>query len=112
MVKQTIALPAVRGAFNHMSVDAEHRRLFVPAPANKTLEVVDLRSGKPWRSLPAERPTTALYAPEFDRLYLTSGQNLCIYDGNTLIELLISISTAGWTSFNTTVTPRSFMLAA
>lgn len=81
---QTIALPKVQGGFNHMSVDAGDQRLFAPAPTNKTLEIVDLRSGKPWRSLKGERPTAALYAPEFGQLYLTSGQSVYIYNRKTL----------------------------
>lgn len=90
VLQQTIPLPTVHGAFNHMTVDDRHQRLFVPAPADERLEVVDLASGKPWRSIPAERPTTALYAPEPHQLYLTSGRYLFIYDGNTL-ERLASI---------------------
>jgi hypothetical protein len=39
-----------------MSVDPVHRRLFAAAPTNRTVEVVDLKSGKPWRSLEGERP--------------------------------------------------------
>ncbi len=65
-----------------MSVDAEHQRLFAAAPANKTLEIVDLNSGKPWRSLAGEKPTSARYAPEFNQLYVTRGQSVYIYDGN------------------------------
>lgn len=83
LLTRTITLPAVRGGFNHMSVDTENRRLFAPAPTNKTLEVVDLRSGEPVRSLKGERPTAALYAPEFDQLYLSSGQNIYIYNAKT-----------------------------
>lgn len=84
LLRQTIALPTVHGGFNHMSVDAEHQRLFVPAPASKMLEVVDLRSGRLERGLPAERPTAALYVPQVNRLYLTSGRTLYIYHGDTL----------------------------
>lgn len=84
LLKRTIPLPSVRGGFNHMSVDAEHQRLFVPAPASGVLEVVDLRSGRLQRGLPAERPTSALYVPEVNRLYLTSGRTLYIYDGDSL----------------------------
>jgi hypothetical protein len=79
---RTIALPEVQSGFNHMSVDAEHQRLFATAPTNKTLEIVDLKSGRPWRSLEGERPTAARYAPEFNQLYVTSGQNVYIYDGS------------------------------
>ena len=80
---RTIALPQVHGGLNHMSVDAEHQRLFAAAPTNKTLEIVDLKSGKPWRSLEGERPAAARYAPEFNQLYVSSGQNFYIYDGRS-----------------------------
>jgi DNA-binding beta-propeller fold protein YncE len=83
-LEQTIVLPNVQGGFNHMTVDAQRHRLFVAAPANKTLEVVDLSSGKPQRSLEGERPAAARYAPEFDQLYVPRGQSLYIYDGKTL----------------------------
>jgi hypothetical protein len=47
VLSQTITVPSVQGGFNHMSVDVEHMRLFAAAPASDTLEVVDLRTGKP-----------------------------------------------------------------
>lgn len=81
---QTITFPKVQGAFNHMSVDAVHQRLFAAAPDNQTVEVVDLKSGKRLRSLEGERPAAVRYAPEFNQLYVSSGQILYIYDGGTL----------------------------
>lgn len=66
-----------------MSVDARHQRLFASAPTNKTLEIVDLRSGKPWRSVEGEKPAAARYAPEFNQLYVPRGQSLYIYGGET-----------------------------
>jgi hypothetical protein len=90
VLTQTIAVPQVQGGFNHMSVDAEHQRLFAAAPTNKTLEIVDLKSGKPWRSLEGERPAAARYAPEFNQLYVSSGRTLYIYDGRTF-ELIVRI---------------------
>lgn len=83
VLRQTIAFPNVQGGFNHMSVDAEHQRLFAAAPTNNTLEIVDLNSGKPWRSLEGERPAAARYAPEFNQLYVPRGQSLYVYDGRT-----------------------------
>src|SRR5437660_10264352 len=83
VLTQTIAFPNVQGGFNHMSVDADHQRLFAAAPTNQTLEIVDLKSGKPWRSLDGERPAAARYAPEFNQLYVPRGQSLYIYDGKT-----------------------------
>jgi hypothetical protein len=90
VLSQTIALPNIQGGFNHMSVDAAHQRLFAAAPTNKALEVIDLATGKPLRSLEGERPAATLYAPEFNQLYVSRGQGLSIYDGKTL-KLLTSI---------------------
>src|SRR6266404_1466949 len=87
---QTIPLSDIPGGFNHMSVDGERQRLFVTATTKNTLEIIDLRSGKPWRSLAGERPAAALFAPEFNQLYVTRGQKLCIYDG-TSFDLLTNV---------------------
>lgn len=80
---QTIPAPGIQGGFNHMSVDAARQRLFAAASTNKTLEIIDLKGAKPWRSLAGERPAAARYAPEFDQLYVTRGQSVAIYDGKT-----------------------------
>lgn len=90
VLAQTISLPDVQGGFNHMSADAVRQRLYVAAPSNMTLEVVDLKTGKPFRTLRGERPAAARYAPEFNQLYVPRGQSLFIYDGKTL-ELITSI---------------------
>jgi hypothetical protein len=82
-LKQTIPLARVQGGFNHMSVDSEHKRLFVTAPASKTLEIVDLTSGKPLRSLEGEAPAAVRYASEFNQLYVTRGESVYFYDGTT-----------------------------
>ena len=39
---QTILLPGVEGYFDHMAIDVERQRLFIPAEHQKTIEVVDL----------------------------------------------------------------------
>lgn len=90
VLSQTVSLPNVQGGFNHMSVDAEHLRLFAAAPTNKTLEIVDLKAGRPWRSLEGEKPAAARYAPEFNQLYVSRGQSVSIYDGKTF-DLIASI---------------------
>jgi DNA-binding beta-propeller fold protein YncE len=84
VLAQTVSVPSMQGGFNHMSVDAVRHRLFAAAPTNTTLEVIDLQTGKPLRSLPGEKPAAARYAPEFDQLYVPRGQHLVIYDGKTL----------------------------
>jgi DNA-binding beta-propeller fold protein YncE len=90
VLSQTVSLPSVQGGFNHMSMDAERLRLFAAAPTNKTLEIVDLKAGKSWRSLEGEKPAAVRYAPEFNQLYVSRGQGVSIYDGKTF-DLIASI---------------------
>jgi DNA-binding beta-propeller fold protein YncE len=66
-----------------MSVDSAHQRLFVTATTKKTLEIIDLKAGKPERSLTGDGPAACLFAPEFNQLYVTRAHNICIYDGTT-----------------------------
>jgi hypothetical protein len=66
-----------------MSVDPERQRLFASAPTNQSLEILDLRGGRVWRSLSGEKAAAARYAPEFDQLYVTRGQSAYIYDDKT-----------------------------
>jgi DNA-binding beta-propeller fold protein YncE len=63
--------PHVRGCRTH-------------APTNNTLEIVDLKTGRPWRTLEGGKPAAVRYAPEFNQLYVPRGQSLDIYDGKTL----------------------------
>lgn len=84
---QTIAFPEVQGGFNHMSVDAGRMRLFAAMPTNTTVEVADLKTGKPERSLKGERPAAVRYAPEFDQLYVSTVRGVSIYNGKTLEKI-------------------------
>ena len=70
-----------------MSVDPGRQRLFAAAPANGTIEIVDLKLGKPVRSLEGERPAAVRFAPEFNQLYASRGQSVYIYDGTNLNQL-------------------------
>jgi DNA-binding beta-propeller fold protein YncE len=90
VLAKTIPLPEVQGGFNHMSVDVEHQRLFVTATTKKTVEIIDLRSGKTERSLTGDGPAAALFAPEFNQLYVTRGHNVCIYNG-TSFDLVTTV---------------------
>ena len=84
---QTILLPEVLGGFNHMAADAEHHRLFATATGKKSVEIVDVAAGKLERVLDGPGPAATCYAPEFKQLYVTRGQAVHIYDGETF-ELL------------------------
>src|ERR1039457_1019751 len=81
---RTVALPDVQGGFNHMSVDPGVQRLFAAAPANGTIEIVDLKTGKALRTMEGEKPAAVRFAPEFNQLYATRGQSVYIYDGKKL----------------------------
>lgn len=70
-----------------MSVDPGRQRLFVAAPTNGTVEVVDLKTGKALRSLEGERPAAVRFAPEFNQLYASRGQSVYVYDGQTLAQI-------------------------
>jgi DNA-binding beta-propeller fold protein YncE len=89
-LSKTIPLPEVQGGFNHMSADPEHQRLFLTATTKKTVEIIDLKSGKTARSLTGDGPAAALFAPEFNQLYVTRGHTVCIYDG-TSFDLVTTV---------------------
>jgi hypothetical protein len=80
VLSQTIPVPAMNGGFNHMSVDAKRQLLFAAAPSNQTVEVIDLKSGQPQRSLGGSRPAAARYAPEFGQIYVSRTDKLTIHD--------------------------------
>jgi hypothetical protein len=83
---QTIPLPAVNGRLDHMAVDLETRRLFVAAVANGTLEVLDLRAGKPINRITGIKDAQdALFlGGHFNKLYVSSlDGTLRIFQGET-----------------------------
>jgi DNA-binding beta-propeller fold protein YncE len=91
---QTISLPAVKGRLDHMEVDVQRQRLFVAGLENGTFEVVDLKTGKWMRSIPGfKKPQGALFVPEFNKLFLASGDDGMVraFQGDTL-KLLDSIA--------------------
>jgi DNA-binding beta-propeller fold protein YncE len=85
---QTIPMPEVHGRMDHMSVDAEGKRLFVPANDDKqnTVEVIDLKAGKWISSIPGQsRPQGTFYSSDFNTLFVTNGTDgTCkIFRGDT-----------------------------
>ena len=87
---RTITFPKMQGGFNHLDIDASRKRVFATAPTNLTLEIGDLDSGKPLPPLTGEKPAAVRFAPEFNQLYVTRGQKVCIYDGKAL-DLMTSV---------------------
>jgi DNA-binding beta-propeller fold protein YncE len=79
----TISLPTVKSGLNHMDIDTARHRLFVSAPSNRTLEIIDLTTQQVIKSLPGERPAAVRFIPEFNQLYVPSNQFVLIYNGTT-----------------------------
>jgi DNA-binding beta-propeller fold protein YncE len=71
---KTIPLPNVKGRIDHLAVDIAGWRLFVAALGNNTVEVLDLKTGKPLRSLPDfAEPQGIAYVSECDKLFVANG---------------------------------------
>ena len=90
---QTIPLPGVPAALDHMGIDVRGQRLFIPAEQHQTIEVVDLKAGKRIRTLSgALWPNTIAYNPSTNEIFVTdrSGGAIRVFDG-TSYELTKSI---------------------
>ena len=72
----TTPLPGFSGDFDHFGVDLKGNRLFLAAEDHMTVEVFDLRSGKPLHSITGfGQPHAILYMPETNRLIVTDGDD-------------------------------------
>jgi hypothetical protein len=83
---QKIPLPGVPGALDHMGVDVQGQRLFIPAEQHQTVEVVDLKAGKRIRTLSEVRwPSTIAYNPHTNEIFVTdrSGRSIKVLSGQT-----------------------------
>jgi DNA-binding beta-propeller fold protein YncE len=83
---QTIPLPGVPGALDHMAIDVRGQRLFVPAEQHQTVEVIDLRAGKRIRTLSDVLwPSTIAYNPQTSEIFVTdrSGGSIKVFNGET-----------------------------
>lgn len=85
-LKTRIALPKVKGRFDHMSVDLKGERLFVAAVGNHTLEVIDLKSGQRVHTIAnLDEPQGVFYDASSNRLFVACGGDgrTNIYDAST-----------------------------
>ncbi len=85
-----IPLPGVKGRIDHFALDTEGKRLFLAAPGNNTVEIIDLVGGtvsQPIKALKA--PQGIAYAPDVSRLAVASDEDgsLHIFDGKSLKDL-------------------------
>jgi DNA-binding beta-propeller fold protein YncE len=73
---QTIPLPGVKGRFDHFAIDIKGQHLFVAAPGNNTLEVIDLAAGKRLQSVTGmSKPTGVLYLLDANEVFVGNGDD-------------------------------------
>jgi DNA-binding beta-propeller fold protein YncE len=85
---QKIPMPGVQGRMDHITVDVNGKRLFVPANGDNqnTVEVIDLKAGKWIFSIPGQsKPQGTFYSADFNTLFVTNGTDgTCkIFRGDT-----------------------------
>lgn len=73
VLDRKIDLPSVQGRLDHLGVDVEGERLFVATLGADSVEVIDLRAGKPTARLqPLHEPQGVVYMPESRRLFVAN----------------------------------------
>jgi hypothetical protein len=91
MLEKSIPLPGISGGFNHHAADGRRHLVFVCASGNKSVEVVNLESGKIVKSLAGEKPSATCFAPDLNLLAVSRGSKVQLYDG-TSFELSATLS--------------------
>jgi hypothetical protein len=94
---QTIPLPHVEGRIDHLDVDLKGQRLFIAALGHNTVEILDLKAGKPIHSITGlHEPQGIAFVPESNKIFVTNGQSgTCdIFEGNSF-QLIHRIESLG-----------------
>jgi len=92
-----IDLSGVDGRIDHFSVDVIGKRLFMSALGNRTLEVLDIASGKRLRTIGnLAEPQGVYYDPSSNRIFVASMRDgtAKIFDGSTYAHVA-TVSFAG-----------------
>src|SRR5262245_21127172 len=83
---QTIQLEGAEGRLDHMAIDSKGGRLFVANLSNNSLDVIDLKAGKPVKQIPDQKKIQGVaYAPGLDRIFVGNGMGgeCRVFDGKT-----------------------------
>lgn len=78
---------------DHMALDAKRDRLYLANMANRTLDIIDLKTGKVLKEIPEQKGIQGVtYSPELDRIFVGLGvDGICnAFDGETF-KLLKSL---------------------
>ncbi len=94
---QTISLPDVEGYFDHIAVDVKGQRLFVPGEHQRTIEVVDLRTGKRIHTITGfgGDPRKTIYIPESNEIWVDDGDASCKAFSGENFQLVKNIPLSG-----------------
>jgi len=94
---QTIPLPNVEGYFDHMAVDIKGQRLFVPGEHQRTIEVIDLRTGKDIRTITGfgGDPRKTIYLPQTNEIWVDDGDGTVKAFSGETYELVKNIQLSG-----------------
>lgn len=94
---QTIPIPNVEGYFDHMAVDVKGQRLFVPGEHQRTIEVIDLRTGKDIHTISGfgGDPRKTLYLPETNEIWVDDGDATVKGFSGETYELIKNIPLTG-----------------
>ncbi len=71
---------------DHLAIDLAGKRLFTTPQAQKSVDVLDLETGRVIRTIPGlDNPHSVLYRADLNRIYITDGGAglLRVYDGNS-----------------------------
>jgi sugar lactone lactonase YvrE len=83
---KTVQLDGAEGRLDHMAIDAKGGRLFVANLSNNSLDVIDLKAGKPLKQIPDQKKIQGVaYAADLDRIFVGNGvDGVCnVFDGKT-----------------------------
>src|SRR5437016_4746120 len=82
---QSIPLPNVEGYLDHMAVDIKGQRLFLPAEAQHTVEVIDLRAGKVIHTITGfNTPHKIVYLPQPNEIFVDDEDGTCrVFNGES-----------------------------
>jgi DNA-binding beta-propeller fold protein YncE len=86
-LSRTIPLPGVNGRFDHLAIDASANRLFLAAPGNHSVEVIDLKTNKVEQSITGlGKPHGLAWVASTGSLYVADGVlgELRVYRGTPL----------------------------
>jgi len=89
MLRQTIALPGVKGRFDHLTLDETGNRLFLAALGNDTVEVIDLTAGRRIHRITGlSEPQGILYLPKAKKVVVACGGDGTVrsFDAGTFQE--------------------------